>query len=153
MKEQIKSFPREPIELQAEFPAKNKKSYYREIDLAIRIKDHLFLFECKGTSAPIGEQGKIYYWGSYFEDNMKLLGKKSDILYHNIKNNIIDHPFLNGVEKIVLQIIKTEGLLAHYSIMFPHEYINYLKILRENIDNNSIEDYLNNSLAEINLGI
>mgnify|MGYP003566092964 CR=1 FL=1 len=27
MKEQIKSFPREPIELEAEFPERNKKSY------------------------------------------------------------------------------------------------------------------------------
>ena len=149
MKEQIKFFPREPIELQAEFPEKNKKSYFREIDLAIRIQDHLFIFECKGTSAPIGEQGNLYDWGSYFEERMTILEKKSAILYHNIKSKIIDHPFLNGVEIIVLQIIKTEGLLAKYAVMFPHEFIRYLKKLKENIDNSTIDEYLEESFQNI----
>ena len=151
MKEQIKSFPREPIELQAEFPAKNKNSYYREIDLAFRIRNHLFLYECKGTSAPIGEQGRLYDWGSYFEENMARLENKSAILYHNIKNKIIDHPFLNRVEINVLQIIKTEGLLAHYAVLLPHEFLNQLKKLREHIDDNTIEEYLENSLEDFSL--
>lgn len=151
MKEQIKSFPREPIELKAEFPIENKKSYFREIDLAIRIKNHLLIFECKGTSAPIGEAGKLYYWGSYFEEQMHLLANKSDIIYYNIKNNIINHPFLNGVEIIVFQLIKTEGLLAHYAVMFPHEFINHLKNLREHIEKKTIEEYLEKSLKDFSL--
>ena len=75
---------------------------------------------------------------------MRILENKCDILYYNITNKIINHPFLNGVDNIVAQIVKTEGLLAHYGVMFPHEFIRYLKKLRENNDNNTIDEYLEN---------
>ena len=147
MREQIKEFPKKPIEIEVEFHA-NDQSYYREIDLAFRIQDHLFLFECKGTSAPIGEEGKFFSWGFHFEKNMDSLSEKASILYYNIKNGIIEHPFLKGVEITILEIIKTEGLLANYGVMFPIEFEQSLKTLREEIDKNNYDEYFEKAFKD-----
>ena len=58
MKEEIETFPGESLEIKAEFP-EGDKSYYHEIDLVFRVKDNLYLFECKGTRARIGEEGRF----------------------------------------------------------------------------------------------
>ena len=86
--------------------------------------------------------------GSHFEKNMDILSEKASILYYNIKNGIIEHPFLKGVEITILEIIKTEGLLANYGVMFPIEFEQSLKRLREEIDNNNYEEYFQKAFKD-----
>ena len=59
MKEQIKSFPRDPIELQVEFPAKNKISYFREIDLAFELRIIFLFLNLKVLVLQLGNREKF----------------------------------------------------------------------------------------------
>lgn len=140
MKEQVKDFPKEPIEIKVQF-FEDDPSYFREIDFAFNVQDCLFIFECKGTSAPIGEEGRIYSWGSHFERNRNILSEKSDIISFNLQNGTITHPFFEKAKKTVLEVIKTEGLLGKYGVMFPHEFEQYLKDLKQAVDNNNFKEF------------
>ncbi len=142
MIKQIESFPRPPLKLEVKFPEEDH-SYYHEIDFAFRIQNKLFLFECKGTKAPIGEEGKYIKWVVHFLDNFELLKRKTRILHHNIKNGNIKHPFLDDIEEEVLNIIKTEGIYSYWCELTTHEYVYYLRNLRESIDNNTFNEFLN----------
>lgn len=51
MKEISKNFPKEPIEIEVEFPP-NYDATIHVIDFAIKINEYVFIFECKTTSMP-----------------------------------------------------------------------------------------------------
>ena len=115
--------------------------FFIRIINSIRINNHLLLFECKGTSAPIGEQGKYMKWVTKFIEQMGLLNFKSKILEYNIDKKVITEPFLKGVNDYILCEIKTEGILADWGLMTLKGYDKFLSELKLNIQNNTIESY------------
>lgn len=141
MREEIESFPGESVEIEAEFP-NNDKSYYHEIDLVFKIKENLFLFECKGTRARIGEEGRYFSWSLNFIEQINHLGHKSEILYKNIRSKFITHPYLEGIEYHTIQVIKTEGIYSQWGELTIQEYVQDLKNLRENLGKGTIDAYL-----------
>ena len=141
MRQEIESFPGESVEIEAQFPNEDK-SYYHEIDLAFRIKENLFLFECKGTRARIGEEGRYLSLSLKFLEQIKHLGYKSEVLYRNIRNKFIVHPLLDGIEYHTIQVIKTEGIYSQWGELTVQEYEQDLKNLRENLDKGTIDAYL-----------
>lgn len=136
----LKIFPKNPIEIEVEFP-KDDDHDFHEIDLAIRFNKYLFLLEVKGTKATNGwithvQRAKI------FNERMKSLQKKADILIDNLKKGKIHHPFLLGVKKYILQRLITEGTSAKPGVMTPIEYIQFLKTVREQWDKGTLDEYL-----------
>ncbi len=141
MREEIRSFPGESVEIEAEFPVKDK-SYYHEIDLAFRIKENLYLFECKGTRARIGEEGRYISWALNFLEQINHLGYKSEILHRNIRRKYITHLYLEGIKYHTIQVIKTEGIYSQWGELTVQEYENDLKNLREHLDKGTVDAYL-----------
>lgn len=141
MFEQIKDFPKKPLMINVEFPQKLKKFYFREIDLALRVSKYLVLFECKGTSAPIGELGNFIEWINHFNENMRKLTVKADLIFENLKNEKISHPFFDGVEDIRINQIQTEGLFYKYGVMTIGGFKQYLSDLRNHVDNETLDTF------------
>lgn len=141
MKEQIKAFPKPALEFEVEFPPDYKVTFH-EIDIAIRIEEYIFIFECKSTSTPIGESGDYIRWMDKFGTNIHLLMNKGEILLHNIDNGTINHPYFKGLNHFIPTIIQTEGIFSKLLGLDTSGYIHFLGVLKENIDNNTIKEYL-----------
>ena len=65
------------------------------------------------------------------------------MLQYNIENKFIGHDFFKDVKEFVLNIIKTEGIFSPFGEMTIKQYVNYLRDLRESIDNESFEEFMN----------
>ena len=142
MRKQIETFPRPPLIFNAEVPNKDLEFCFREIDFAFKVKNHLFLFECKATSNPIGEEGKIISWITYFQLAFENLTSKSQILQYNIENKFIEHDIFKDVDLHTLIIIKTEGIFSEFSELTDREYVQMLKDLRNAINEGNFENYM-----------
>ena len=149
MKNQTKDFPQPAIEISVKFPHNYKPSFH-EIDLAIKVEEYIFIFECKTTSHPIGEIGNYIKWLDKFGFNIQLLINKGDILLHNIANRTLNHPYLQGLKKYVPIIIQTEGIISKFLGMDTSGYLNFLKVLRKNIDNKTIQEFFKNNFKNSN---
>ncbi len=148
MKSQTKDFPKESLEIEVEFPEKIKDFYSQEIDLALRIDKYLILFECKATSAPIGEQGDFIVWINNFHKNMRKLVRKADIINDNLMNSENIHPFLEKVKEIRVIQVQTEGIFYKYDVMNAQGYIRYLEDLRKHANKNEIDVFFHENLKE-----
>ena len=149
MKEQTKDFPKPAIELEVEFPPNYKFSFH-EVDLAIRIEKYIFIFECKTTNQPIGELGDYLKWLDNFGFNIQLLINKGNILLHNITNGTINHPYLQGLKHFVPVIIQTEGIISKFLGLDTSGYLHFLGVLRGNIEDNTIREFLKNNYKNPN---
>lgn len=141
MKEQVKMFPRDPLEFKIPFPD-TYKSTFEEIDFAFRHRNSLFAFEIKGTSIRKGENLKIIPWLTNFFENITNLEKKMSILFENIRNGNIQHKFFKGINRVFLGVVRSEGVYGKYGGFSIESYNKHLKELREAIDNDSLESYL-----------
>jgi len=141
MKEQIKNFPRAPIEIKCEFPGDLNKFYFQEIDLAIKIRNFLFLFEIKRTKAPKGEvSSNVLHWIDSIYRNDKLLEEKLSLIAHNISNKIISHEFFEGVEAFAIEQVKTEGIIGKIKgVELTQGYKKLLKDLAKALEQNEFE--------------
>ena len=139
MKGQIDLFPKKPIELAVDFSHLNPNAYYREIDMVIKVDKILFLFECKGTSSPIGELGYQFNWVEKFKEDLLKLVEKIDLL--NINRSLITHPFLKNVNNYCPYVIKTEGIISNYGFMTIFGYNSFLQELRKSIETNSFDKF------------
>jgi len=146
MKEQIKDFPGKTLEFSIDFPEGYRPTFH-EIDLIIFIEEYVFIFECKSTSAPLGEYGDFIKWLDNFDYNIQLLINKGNILVDNIVKETIIHPALQGVKKFVPNLIQTEGIYPKYLTLSTHSYIQFLAVLKEQIDLGTEKEYLKNNFG------
>ena len=143
MIEQTKTFPKPRCELEAEFPGDFNTSYFEEIDLALRVKDYLFLFECKGTSVPISEHENFITWSFYFNENMNHLLSKADLLFYNLENGDISHPLLKKLEKskCVPVVFQTEGIIMRHMNLSIDKYAILLKELKKHREKDTLDAF------------
>jgi len=78
---------------------------------------------------------------------MQLLIVKGKHLIKNIKENNLDHDFLNRVEKFIPIIVKTEGFITPYGTLQAKNFEKFLKKLRKNVENNTLEKFLKTPLS------
>lgn len=142
MKEQIKSFPKSPIEIPIIFPEILKNACFREIDFTIRREQYLLLFECKALSAPIQELGDYVKWISNFHDNLNMIKEKADLIRANLEQGIIKNPFLVGVEKYIFVQIQTEGIFVDFGTTNPKGYVQFLEELSKHKDKESLDQFI-----------
>ncbi len=145
MKEQIKNFPRAPIEIKCEFPGDLKEFYFQEIDLSIKIRNFLFLFEIKRTKTPKGEVSlNVVHWIDSIYRNDKLLEEKLCLISHNISKKIITHEFFEGVEDFAFEQVKTEGIIGKIKgLRLRQGYKKLLKDLANALEKNNFETFMN----------
>ena len=142
MKEQVKDWPKEILEFNLPFPEEYAKFYYQEIDLVIRIQDTLFIFECKGTSAPVGEEPKFLRWVNNFTENFESLKRKCKILSYLIKKDLIENSYLKGLKHYIPFQIQTEGIFLKNQALTLDEYLELLDDLKQYDQNKSINTFL-----------
>jgi len=142
MKEQVKDWPREIMEINLPFPEEYAGYYFQEIDLVMRVQDTLFVIECKGTSAPIGEQGKYIKWITNFNDNFEHLKQKCKLLKSLIDNNLIENNYLKGVRNYIPLQIQTEGIFFKNLALSDKEYPKLLDELKIHKQSKSIKIFL-----------
>ena len=147
MLKQIESFPIEPYIFECEFYGDYENSTFFEIDLAIRVEKYLYLIECKSSGTLLSEMARYVKWMNNFHKNMQLLIVKGKHLIKNIKENNLDHDFLNGVEKFIPIIVKTEGLITPYGTLQAEHFEKFLKKLGKNVENNTLEKFLKTPLS------
>ncbi|MEE9377779.1 MAG: hypothetical protein V3V33_07050 [Candidatus Lokiarchaeia archaeon] len=143
MKEEIKSFPKPAIEVEAELILGHPDSYFREIDLIIKIEELLLIIECKGTKAPLGEEGKYVNWTSRFYNVLNDLYEKYDIITFNIEKGILKDPIFDGVEEIIPMIIQTEGIFDNLYGYTTHKFIKALERLEQHKKAGTINELFN----------
>lgn len=142
MKEQTKNFPKVPLELNIPFSEEKNNHFYMEFDVTFRVKNHLFAIECKGTSIPKSQWPQVYLWFNNLNKEFRNSRDKINHLLKLIKLGRIKHPFLKGVDSIVDCHLKTEGLLHKKGIIFSMEtYKDYLKNLKEHLDNGNFDEF------------
>ena len=147
MKQQTKDFPKQILELESEFLPDDKSSYH-EIDLAIKVEDYVFIFECKTTSVPIGEYGDYVNWLDNYGSNIQLLIRKGETLLHNISNKIINHPSLLGIKFYVPFVLQTEGFISNLHGLDTSRYLELLRQLQDKISTNRIKEFLKDAFQK-----
>ena len=148
MKDQISSFPKPPLELKIPFPEKYNRFYFQEFDLVIRVKNYIFVIECKGTCIPKGEWPKIFLWFEKLRQENLLLHRKINLLYELLQSRATQHPFLDGVEKVVQCHLKTEGILDKFITFSMGKFKEYLKILKNHLDEDKFDQFIKNYLID-----
>jgi hypothetical protein len=139
MKEQVKDFPKRALEVNALFPEESK-STYEEVDLAIRVHEYLFLFECKGTATYRGTQDNFLRWIEKFNREIKSLNWKGKLIKTNGKRGYFNEPFLQGIKFFVPYHIQTEGIFSDDRILSPKGFEGLLAQLRKYIDSGQFRD-------------
>jgi len=130
MLEQVNSFNKEPIILEAEFIDHQRSYSFHEIDLVFRVENTLFLVECKGRSIPLSKPEKFMNWANLFLAVYDLLTKKTQNLGHIIEKDYGNHPLFKGLADLVPIIIQTEGVISHeYHGFTTSEFIGFLEFL------------------------
>jgi len=71
-------------------------------------------------------------------------------LLHNITNGTINHPYLQGLKHFVPVVIQTEGIISKFLGLDTSGYLHFLGVLRENIENNTIREFLKNNYKNPN---
>lgn len=110
MKEQIKSFNKEPLEFEVEFIDHQKKYPFHEIDLVFRVDKLLHVVECKCTAMQLSQTTKFVSWGKKFEKVFDVHYKKIENLAHNVKKGAISHPLFKNIIEYIPIIVQTDGL-------------------------------------------
>ena len=110
MKEQIKSFNKEPLEFEVEFIDHQKKYPFHEIDLVFRVDKLLYVVECKCTAIHLSQATRFVSWGSKFEKVFDIHTKKIDNLAYIVKKGAISHPLFKDLVEYIPIIIQTEGI-------------------------------------------
>ncbi len=105
--------------------------------------EFLFIIECKGTKAPLGEEGKYVNWTSRFYRVLNDLYEKYDIITFNIEKGISKHPIFDGVKEIIPMIIQTEGIFDNLYGFTTHRYIKALERLEHYKKSGTIYELFN----------
>ena len=142
MKEEIKDFPKTAIEVETQLIIGHPDSYFREIDLVIRIEEYLFIIECKGTKAPLGEEGRYVNWTHRFDYNLNILFDKFEILAYNLDKGLLKHSLFDGVKKIIPIFIQTEGIFDNQYGFSTHRFSDALENLEHHKKTGTIHDFL-----------
>ncbi len=111
MKEQVKSFKKEPLEFEVEFIEHQKKYPFHEIDVVFRAEKLMYLIECKSREIRFSESTKYASWGSRFERILDIHYKKRDNLAYSVKNGSISNPFFEDIVEYIPIILQTEGVV------------------------------------------
>lgn len=110
MKEQVKSFNKEPLEFEVEFIKHQKRYPFHEFDLIFRVDKLLYVVECKCTRIRFSQSTKFVSWGNRFEKVFDIHSKKIDNLKYSIEKGIISHPLFNDLVEFIPNVIQTEGV-------------------------------------------
>ena len=148
MKKQIEGFPKFPLEIKVPFPKNYERYYFQEFDVAIRVQNYLFIIECKGTRIPKSEWPRVIYWLEKLRGEALLLRKKIRLLDKSLKSSGINHPFLNGVERIVQCHLKTEGVIDKFGTFSTRTFKNYFKTLKNYLDDDHFQEFEKKHLWE-----
>lgn len=149
MKENIKDFPKNPIELKFPFPDKYNKSCFKEFDLAIRVNEFLFIIECKGTMIPKSEWPRFVLWLHRLKKEVRQLKRKVTLMKESIEKKFITHPFLEGAKIFVVCHLKTEGIFLLDKSNFSMEsFLKYFQDLRNAIEKGKVNEFANSHLTK-----
>jgi len=110
MKEQVKSFNKNPLEFEAEFIEHQKKYPFHEFDLIFRAEKLLYVIECKSTAIRFSESTRYVSRGNRFERIFDVHNKKIENLAYTIEKGGIKHPLFNDIVEYIPIIIQTEGI-------------------------------------------
>jgi len=110
MKEQIKTFRKEPLEFEVDFIDHQKKYSFHEFDLIFRVDQLLFIVECKGTAVRLSQQPRYISWTRNFKEILDVHNKKIENLVYNIEKSSIEHTLFEDIVKYIPIIIQTEGI-------------------------------------------
>ncbi len=146
MKKQISDFPKKALEFKVPF-FKNKSSYF-EIDVAFKVKEVLFIIECKSTMIPFSSEWNIFKWNYFMNDDMKVLQNKTDLLQECLEKKLIKHHYILNVKKVIPLILKTEGIVSNQSIFSPEIYKDWLVKMREAIVSGDIDNFLKERMVD-----
>lgn len=143
MKEQIKSFNKEPLEFEVKFIDHQKKYPFHEIDLVFRVDKLLYIVECKCTAIQLSQTTKFASWGSKFEKVFDVHNKKIDNLAHIVKTGAISHPLFKDLIEYIPIIIQTEGIY-HGTFGFDTDKFRFLlaNIKKHYEDGDLMKDFI-----------
>ncbi len=143
MKEQVKSFNKEPLEFEVEFIEHQKKYPFHEFDLVFRVDKLLYIVECKCTAIQLSQTTKFISWGSKFEKVFDVHYKKIDNLTYNVKKGAISHPLFKDLIEYIPIIIQTEGLY-HGTFGFDTDKFRLLlaNIKKQHEDGDLMKDFI-----------
>jgi hypothetical protein len=130
MKEQTKGFPR-VIEVEAQFP-EDSESSFEEIDVAIKVKDTLYLFECKVRRTVRGAQDIFFQKIEEINDNLRSLNWKGMLIKKNSRKNKFSEEFLQGIMRYECFQVWTGSLITGFKVLSPQGFENFLQHLKKN---------------------
>ena len=142
MRAQVKDFRDKTLKFTFPFPDSFKNSPFKEIDLLVKIKDLLFVFECKGTAYYKGTFPIFAKMYEYLKRDMRVNNERGDLLMEGLISGDIEHPYFE--KKITIRlgsVIKTEGIITETGVLTIEGFTNYFRELREAIDTNSLEKF------------
>ncbi len=148
MKKQISDFPKSAVEEKVSTFPEGVGGYYREVDLVFRVEKYLFMFECKGTRVPKGEQEEFINWMDNFFENIQGLIKKGELLFFNLRNKFITITGLEGVELFIPFQIQTEGITSTTGCMFIEGYLKFLEDIQIHVNNGTFNDFMEKNLIK-----
>ena len=120
MKKQTKDFPR-TIEVEAKFP-ESSNSDFKEIDLAIRLEDAIYLFECKAKRSVRGAQVRILQDIEKIGNNLRSLNRKGMLIKENSRVNYFKEDFLKGIKHYEVFQIGTGDIFRGYNVITPQGF-------------------------------
>lgn len=129
MKEQTKGFPR-VIEVEAQFP-EDSESSFEEIDVAIKVKDTLYLFECKVRRTVRGAQDIFFQKIEEINDNLRSLNWKGMLIKKNSRKNKFSEEFLQGITRYECFQVWTGSLITGFKVLSPQGFENFLQHLKK----------------------
>ncbi|KKN55081.1 hypothetical protein LCGC14_0586020 [marine sediment metagenome] len=148
MKKQIRDFPKIAVkEKESTFP-EGFNGFYREIDLVFCVERYLFMFECKGTRVPKGEQEEYINWIDNFFVNIQGLANKGELLFYNLKNELVSISGLEDVELFIPFQIQTEGIMSSTGCITIEGYLKLLEDIRIHVDNGTFNDFIEKNLVK-----
>lgn len=131
MKEQTKDFPH-IIEVVTQFPEESRSSF-EEIDLAIRLEETLYLFECKVKRSVRGTQDIFLQRIEDINYNLKSLNWKGMLIKNNSRKNNFNEEFLQGIRHFEGFQIGTGNIFSGYKVVPPQGFEYLLQHLRQSL--------------------
>ncbi|MBN1802040.1 MAG: hypothetical protein JW891_11065 [Candidatus Lokiarchaeota archaeon] len=148
MKSTISDCPKTPIELQITFPEALNSWYFIETDITFRVKDYLFIVECKSTSVPRSKVPNVAWWMKNFVNILKKTQLKGELILLGLKNEEIDHAYLSGIKGCIPIMVNTEGLTGYSGLMNSLNYILYLGMLKSHVEKGEFDKFLKERVYE-----
>ena len=143
LKQNIQQEPNQEsiLEFSVPFPKFADSLYYVEIDLAFKLQDCLFIFECKSTSVPRAKPYNLSWWTKNLIKNWNKAELKEEIIMYNVRG--LDHSIFDGINKIASTILISEGIWGYSGVVNTFNFPFYLSQIKSYGEKNEIDTFLN----------